>query len=518
MSAVLSSRFRLPACTTRFLMRNLVLLRGHHAGTNRSALVLGCYEDGDSFQLTPVGQKVNNSLSGSITRLLEESHFKAKVGKSRTFYGLVEGYESVTVAGLGTKEPEIDENDDIDPAKENVRQAIGAAARSLRLNEVDNISIDHCSQASAAAEGAGLATHSFDQFKSKKKAAVSLSLFDDTQVESLDKEWEQGIIKSNSQNFARTLMETPSNFKYPELFVDMVQERFSPISEVNVIVRDEEWAKEKRMGCFLSVGAGSEHSSRFLELHYKGSDCSPVVLVGKGVTFDSGGISIKPSAGMGLMRGDMGGAACVLGAIESIAKMELPVNLTVLVPLVENMPSGSATNPGDVFTAMNGKTVEVDNTDAEGRLILADALCYAEEFRPDTIINVATLTGAMDVALGGGATGAFTTSTPLWNTLHQAGHTTGDRVWRMPLYKHYTKQMQCSITADLRNTQKKPRSAGSCTAAAFLKEFVTIKRWAHLDIAGVMDANADATYLSQGMTGRPTRTLIEAVRLMSANS
>ena len=234
-------------------------------------------------------------------------------------------------------------------------------------------------------------------------------------------------------------------------------------------------------------------------------------MVGKGVTFDSGGISIKPSRGMGLMRGDMGGAACVLACLEAIARMNVPMNVTVLVGVVENMPSGSATKPGDVFTAMNSKTVEVDNTDAEGRLVLADLLCYANEFDPRCVINAATLTGAMDVALGAATTGAFTTCDRLWGYLNAAGRVTGDRVWRMPLYNYYTKEMECSDTADLRNTQKKVGSAGSCTAAAFLKEFVETEHWVHLDIAGVMNDGGGAPYISAGMSRRPTRTLIEAV-------
>lgn len=181
-----------------------------------------------------------------------------------------------------------------------------------------------------------------------------------------------------------------------------------------------------------------------------------------------------------------------------------------LIPLCENMPSGSAVKPGDVVRAMNGKTIEVDNTDAEGRLLLADALSYAHSFNPQAILDLATLTGAMDVALGSGAAGTFTNCHRLWDQLHKAGHVTGDRLWRMPLYEQYSKQIQCRL-ADVNNIGSRGRSAGACTAAAFLKEFVSHQCWAHLDIAGVMEGHGEWPFLEKGMSGRPTRTLIKFI-------
>lgn len=229
----------------------------------------------------------------------------------------------------------------------------------------------------------------------------------------------------------------------PTIFAANVMEKCQPLG-VKVEAHGQKWAEEKRMGSFLSVTRGSIEPPVFLELTYTGSPDSnekPVCLVGKGITFDTGGISIKPSSKMDEMRGDMGGAACVVATIAALAELKVPVNVIGLLPLCENMPSGSATKPGDVVYAMNGKSICVDNTDAEGRLVLADALCYSEKFQPKYVLDIATLTGAIKVALGDCVSGVFTNNADLWKNLHAAGSESGDRVWRMPLFKHYTKQV-----------------------------------------------------------------------------
>jgi len=315
-------------------------------------------------------------------------------------------------------------------------------------------------------------------------------------------------------------METPANYMTPTRFAQIAAEQLSPHG-VEVIPRDAAWAESKKMGSYLSVARGSHEPCVFLEMHYKGNPSKPEevhALVGKGITFDTGGISLKPPSTMDRMRADMGGAACVVSTILAIAKLKMPINIVGLTPMAENMPGGKATKPGDVVTAMNGKTIQVDNTDAEGRLVLADALCYAHTFQPKTIVDLATLTGAMNVALGGGAAGAFTTSTALWNVLWKSGHRTGDRLWRMPIFQLYTKHMSGARLADLNNISKKVGAAGSCTAAAFLKEFVEVKHWAHLDIAGVMENTDEVPYLDTGMAGRPVRTLIDYAEALCQTS
>jgi aminopeptidase len=296
----------------------------------------------------------------------------------------------------------------------------------------------------------------------------------------------------------------------PTRFAEIIEKKLkSASSKTKVHIRPMSWIEQQEMGSFLSVTKGSDEPPVFLEIHYTGSSTeseAPLVLVRKGITFDGGGISIKPSTNMDLMRLDMGGAATICSAIVSAAMLSLPINIV-----------GKANKPGDVVRARNGKTIQVDNTDAEGRLILADPLCYAHTFNPKAIINAATLTGAMDIALGSGATGVFTNSSWLWNKLFEASIETGDRVWRMPLFEHYTRQVKDCQLADVNNIGKY-RSAGACTAAAFLKEFVTHPKWAHSDIAGVMTNKDEVPYLWKGMTGRPTRTLIEFLCRFSQDS
>eukprot|EP01119_Soliformovum_irregulare_P011323 TRINITY_DN2825_c0_g1_i1.p1 TRINITY_DN2825_c0_g1~~TRINITY_DN2825_c0_g1_i1.p1 ORF type:complete len:275 (+),score=99.07 TRINITY_DN2825_c0_g1_i1:708-1532(+) len=273
------------------------------------------------------------------------------------------------------------------------------------------------------------------------------------------------------------------------------------------------------MESFLSVTHGSEEPARFMEIRYNGSqdkDASPFIFVGKGITFDSGGISIKTALGMGEMRGDCGGAAAAIGILYAISELNLPVNAVALTPLTENLPSGKATKPSDVVVASNGKSIEIDNTDAEGRLVLADALVYASEMKPHTIIDMATLTGAIGVALGTHYSGFFTRSDELWNEVDSAGKETREKMWRMPLDADYRKQMDSDL-ADIKNVGG--RLGGSCTGAIFLNEFVApeITRWAHIDIAGTaLPHPRQESYLPKnGMTGVPVRALLQWVRNQS---
>uniref|UniRef100_A0A8C7L3T3 Cytosol aminopeptidase n=1 Tax=Oncorhynchus kisutch TaxID=8019 RepID=A0A8C7L3T3_ONCKI len=435
-------------------------------------LVLGVYEseeEDDSLHLTESAAGVNRVLSGKLTELLKISGPGLKKGKSRIFYGLHEDFPCIAVVGLGRNSLGVCGTEYWDTCKENIRAAIAGGCRVLQNHVLTHIEVDGCNDSQSAAEGAVLGLFTYDDLKTKKKTRVTTQL-------GCVSGWEKGVLYGEGQNLARYLMEAPANH-------------------------------------VTSTGSlRSEEPPVFLELHYNGcpdnAQC-PLLLVGKGITFDSGGISLKPPSGMDAMRADMGGAATVCSAIVTAAALNLPINIIGLAPLCENMPSGKANKPGDVVTAKNGKTIQVDNTDAEGRLILADALCYAHSFNPRAIVNAATLTGAMDVALGSAATGVFTNSDWLWEQLHKASVVTGDRVWRMPLFQHYTRQVTDCQLADLNNVGKYSRSGGACTAAAFLREFVTAPHWAHLDIAGVMTNKDEVPYLKKGMSGRPTRTLVE---------
>ncbi|KAM8878495.1 cytosol aminopeptidase [Spinachia spinachia] len=479
---------------------------------DRKGLVLGAFEkEGEEagLHLTEAAASFDKNISGKLSELLEISGPALKKGRSRIFYGIHKDYPCVAIVGLGKTSAGVCGSENWDTGKENIRQAASVGCRLLQDLEVNHVEVDGCGDAQSAAEGAALGLFQYDELKSKKKTKVTTQLHGSS--DSIG--WQKGVKYADGQNLARLLMEAPANHITPTAFANTIEEKLTMHSErVTINKRSQAWIEQQQMGAFLSVSRGSEEPPVFLELHYSGSPDSkqaPLLLVGKGITFDSGGISLKPSPSMDAMRADMGGAATVCASIVTAAALKLPVNIIGLAPLCENMPSGKATKPGDVVTARNGKTIQVDNTDAEGRLVLADALCYGHTFNPRAIVNVATLTGAMDVALGSAATGVFTNSDWLWEQLHKASVVTGDRVWRMPLFQHYTRQVTDSQLADLNNIGKYSRSGGACTAAAFLREFVSAPHWAHLDIAGVMSNKDEVPYLRKGMSGRPTRTLVE---------
>lgn len=303
--------------------------------------------------------------------------------------------------------------------------------------------------------------------------------------------------------FSREWANRPANFATPSMLAKAAQELAKQHPNISCRVRGPKEVSRLKMGAFMSVAAGSDEPLRFIEIDYTGGNAKskPIVLVGKGVTFDSGGISLKPGAGMDEMKYDMCGAASVLGVFRALTVLQPEINVKGLIPACENMPGGRATKPGDVVTAMNGTTIEVLNTDAEGRLILCDALCYAARCKPRAVIDIATLTGACVISLGRVRSGMFSDSDSLAEALHSAGEAADDLCWRLPLDKAYAKQLK-SKYADLANIGG--REAGSVTAACFLQHF-TDYPWAHLDIAGT----AWKTGSAKGATGRPVPLLLE---------
>jgi len=485
----------------------------------QKAVIVGFHdgeEKSDATFASPAGE--NYCISDSNSRLIERiasSGPKLKEGQVRFLSRHNAQDDLVVMVGLGKKDQTLGSQlEGHNLTREAIRTSISNAIRSLKDQGIEEVHVDGCGDEEAVAEGAHLALWSYDVLKAKKSTLKDLKIKQLSQEDTSS--WSSGVKKAKGQNLARTLMETPANYMTPTLFAQRAKSELEPI-DVEVKAHDITWIKDQEMGSFLSVSQGSAESPVFLEMSYCGiesSDQSPIVLVGKGVTFDTGGISIKPSAKMDQMRGDMGGAACMTGCLYSVAQLKLPINLKVLIPLCENMPGGKATKPGDVVVAKNGKTIQVDNTDAEGRLILADALCYADTFKPKLVVDAATLTGAMAVAIGGAASGVYSTNEKYWDLINRASFNTGDRVWRMPLWNYYLEKMKKSPTADLNNISAVP-GGGSCTAAAFLKEFVTCENWMHLDIAGVMNNSGDVKYLPPGMAGRPTRTLVEFLKLIS---
>jgi len=485
------------------------------------ALVLGTYLTGSeseggksapspSYSLTKSAAHFDKNIDGKLASLVKDFG-PTKKGRAKTFYSLHPDYPVVSVVGLGPADASYNEADDIDEKRENVRSAIAIGAKGVRDEKgVDEVHIDPCGDAEAAAEGAHLALWAYDELKSDKykKKRVKIDAYLAAGEPNVKDTFERGVKLANAQNVCRRLAEMPANYLTPTNFGKFAQELFKDIPSVKVMVHDKKWAEDKKMGSFLSVAKGSAEPPKFVELHYNNKpDSKPFVLVGKGICFDSGGISLKPASNMDKMRYDMGGAANVLSTTYALASLNAQVNIVALAPLCENLPSGTANKPGDVVVAMNGKTIQVDNTDAEGRLILADALCYAHEFKPQAILDIATLTGAMNIALGSAATGVFTNSTELFEALRKAGVHTGDRVWRLPLFSHYRSQVVDSQLADCLNIGKNAGQGGSCTAAAFLAEFVECNKWLHLDIAGVMESKEEFPYYAKGMSGRPVRTL-----------
>ncbi|XP_054264380.1 cytosol aminopeptidase-like isoform X2 [Macrosteles quadrilineatus] len=501
---------------------NLRNISSQVEGNFKKGLVLGAYYDSENdsaVELTPAGQKFNEEQGGNLSRLIQIAGPGLKKGKVRVFHDLCPEFGAVAVVGLGKPGLGYNEAEEIFEDRESVRAAAAAGCRSLQDIEKTEVWVEGFGNPEAAAEGATLGLWLYQEHKNlskQKKIPVVHCLDCSTEQET----WLKGVVKGESQNLARKLSDTPANLMTPTIFAKNATEALSSHG-VDVIAHNAKWAEDKKMGSFLSVTRGSEEPPVFLEMAYKGGNPGdqPVVLVGKGVTFDSGGISLKPSLSMDAMRADMGGAACVVATLHAAARLKLPLNIIGLTPLCENMPGGRATKPGDVVVAMNGKTIQVDNTDAEGRLILADALCYAAQFSPRFTLDIATLTGAMKVALGAVATGVFSNSTALWQQLQQAGAVTGDRVWRFPLWEQYSKRMTDFASVDVNNVGK-GKGGGSCTAAAFLKEFAPPGDWMHLDIAGTMFADdyGGMSYLQKGMTGRPTRTLIQLlVQIAGAN-
>lgn len=386
-----------------------------------------------------------------------------------------------------------------------------------------------CSHAESAAEGAGIGAWKYQEMKSpeNQKPLPSFELYDDSDWTG----WSIGLEKAAAQNLARRLTAAPANLMTPIAFAQTSVEVLCKTG-VNVEVKVRDWAELQGMGGFLAAAKGSFQQPIFMELSYYGTGNMqepPIVLVGKGCTFDSGGLNLKD---MKHMWGDKCGAACVVAAVRAAATLQLQINIRGLIPLAENMPGCRAMKPGDVVKMYNGKNIRIQDTRCEGRLMLADALAYAKTYQPQCIIDVGSLTRGTLNGLSTAASGVFTTSENLWKTLSMSSIHTGDRVWRLPLFQHYSKKITKSRSVDLKTMGRRSmvsacskqnsrnNSADPCRAAAFLREFVPTDEWMHIDNFGVMvsDGETDSPYLRAGMTGRPTRTIIELLYQLSSEN
>jgi leucyl aminopeptidase len=367
--------------------------------------------------------------------------------------------------------------------------------------------------AQAIAEGAVLSGYKFTEFKTKKDDFFDVERVTVISGQDFSDAIKRGVLLATAQNYVRKLDENPANIMTPEKVAEAAK-ALAKEKKFSVKILEKKELLKLGMNAFLGVNAGSAQPPKLVVLEYNAGKKLPFYsIVGKGITFDSGGISLKPSKGMEEMKYDKTGALVVLGVFKAVAELGLPIRLLGLMPLTENMPSGASQKPGDIVKAYNGKTIEVLNTDAEGRLILADALAYAAQQKPDAIIDLATLTGAILVSLGRAGAGLFSNDDALSNAIEKAGSKTHERVWRFPLWPDYIELMKSDI-ADLKNISGEGE-AGSITAAVFLKEFIGECKWAHLDIAGVDMINRPHPYLGKGASGIGVRLVVETLKNLS---
>lgn len=469
-------------------------------------VVAGVFE---SKKLSLPAELIDKASNGYISEIIRRGDMEGKAGTSLLLHkvpGTV--CERVLLVGLG-KEKTFHEKEFSAAIKTTVKtlKETGTTDASVFLTELTVKKRDTSWRIRQAAIIANDALYLFDEFKSKKndvrRPLRKLTFFVQRRNELPQAEaaLNQGQAISEGTSLAKTLGNLPANICHPSYLAEQAQAIAAELKLDCEILGATEM-EQLGMLSLLSVASGTHQPPKLIVLSYKGGNTGskPIVLVGKGVTFDTGGISLKPAAEMDEMKYDMCGAASVLGTIKAVARMALPINLTVIVPATENMPGSKATRPGDIVRSMSGQTIEILNTDAEGRLILCDALTYAERFEPEIVIDVATLTGACVVALGGVASGLFSNSEHLARDLLDAGNESLDRAWQMPLWDDYHELLK-SPFADMANIGG--RWGGAITAACFLAKFTKKFTWAHLDIAGTAwKSGAD-----KGATGRPVPLL-----------
>ncbi|MEX0800988.1 MAG: leucyl aminopeptidase [Dehalococcoidia bacterium] len=492
---------------------DITVERGDIAGSDASAVIVNLFEGVKK----PAGATaaVDAALDGAIGQLIADGEIKGKRGEVTLIHTLGKlTAPRVLVAGLG-KQDDFNADGARDVTGTALRRARGLGATTVATVAhgagVGDLDPATCGQ--AIAEGAIMGLYRFDRHKKpdenkKDIESVAIVEMDGPKLRGLRRGVERGLILGQAANHARDMANEPANLLTPTDMGRRAQQLCKDAGvECQVLLKAD--MQKMGMGALLGVAAGSVEQPRFIIMRHKGrrgrATAGGIGLLGKGITFDSGGISIKPAAGMEEMKGDMSGGAAVIAAMWALGKLNAPVNVTGIVPTTENMPSGSATKPGDVHTAMNGKTIEVINTDAEGRLVLADAICYAKEQKLSPLIDVATLTGAMQIALGPGATGFMATDDRLAAAITEAGTASGEKMWRFPLLDEYNEALRSNV-ADIKNIGN--RYGGAISAAMFLKFFVEDTPWVHIDMAPTDHVSKDKGAWVKGATGIPARTLV----------
>jgi leucyl aminopeptidase len=507
------------------------VITGHIEDVEADAIVIGLLQDKAS-PLPQTVAKVDQALKGAVTTLVDSDEFKGKRNEVIVLYtyGLLPA-QRIILVGLGKAcklSPDV------------IRQAAASAAKQARKlgittlhtltygvtsgepesgeppeAEQPSAPITLAKAIEAIVEGTILGLYRFRELKTDNSdnhqtKIERLVLISDAPTPEANAAIRAGAVIAESTVWARDLVNRPANIACPAHIVEHAQAEAHATGLTCRVLNKEELAA-LGMDLFLSVNQGSDKPAQMviLEHNVDRKDLPTVVLVGKGITFDTGGISLKPSQHMEKMKGDMGGAAAVLGALRAVALLDLPLHVVGLTPLTENMPDARATKPGDVFTSLKGLTVEIINTDAEGRLILADALTYARTFNPDALFDIATLTGGRIIALGDHAA-AVMGDEALIQQLRTSGDATGERVWPLPLFEAYGEQLKSEV-ADVKNVGG--RAASSITAGFFLSKFVPDKvAWVHIDIAGLGLVDKDRPYVPKGATGFGVRLFVEMLR------
>ena len=447
-----------------------------------------------------------------ITKTIRKESFEGKTDQTYTLDTLGKfPFKKLFLFGWGDKK---DFHTDL------IRRFAGVAIRYAVKLKSDRIglvlpSMSSANTAQSLTEGAVLANYSCTKFKSKKEDVFEVKEAHILTKENVQDAVAHAAILANAQNYVRDINENPANIATPQMLAEEAK-KLARQNGLGITVLEKSDLKKMKMNAILAVNQGSDVPPVLVVLEYnKHKKNLPLyAVVGKGITFDSGGISLKPAKGMQEMKYDKTGAVTVLGIAKAVSELQLPIRLIAAFAATENLPSGSAQKPGDIITAYNGKTIEVLNTDAEGRLILADTLAYVAEQKPEAIIDLATLTGAIIVSLGRHRIGCFSNDDKLANVLFAAGEETFERVWRMPLDQEYI-EMNKGAFADISNIGSEKGEAGSITAAAFLREFIGDCKWAHLDIAGVDHIADSHGYLGKGASGIGVRLVTNALEKLA---
>ncbi|HEV2834878.1 MAG TPA: leucyl aminopeptidase [Pyrinomonadaceae bacterium] len=466
-------------------------------------------------------KKIDELSGGLVRSAVEAEEFSGKEGETAYFHLVGNDklkFRRLLLVGVGEEK---------DYKSPQVSQMAGTAVRSLRSKNVKTIAVAPRTSgqdedtAARAVEGAFIALFDPDKYRTVEKEQKTVDRVvvwvEGGDQNALNSGLTKGSVVGESINFTRDLANEPGGYMTPTDMADRARDIAGEFG-LNIDVLDEARMEQEGMGSLLSVARGSDQPAKLIILKYTPANVESdskelLAFVGKGVTFDSGGISLKPGENMELMKYDMTGAATVMGAMRAIAQLKPPIPILGVAPCTENLPSGKATKPGDVVKAMTGKTIEIINTDAEGRLILADAIAYAKKLGATKIIDMATLTGAVSIALGDVNAAVLGTDQQLIDEIISAGREVGEKFWQLPLDKEYSKQIKSDI-ADIKNVGG--RKAGTITAAAFIKEFADGVAWAHLDIAGTAWGDEAKPYRSKGPTGIALRTLLRIVDRASA--